>query len=282
MAADSQFQFVQFEFGFRLGPDDGRYLRRTAEGGAPERVIVLSTMGARQRRLMRGKRPVAVTEDREGPSPVPTARATLIRAEPLAAPEEGERWLDALRRDAGDLDREVAGAARELNAVLRAHRAAAADPYVRDVSSESANVVRVGYGSGDLVSEGRFTAAYELPPPKPSVSRTAEAVAPLERLAAIMSGAQQAGVAEELVLRARLDVDAGHMREAALQARIALEALLAETRSADAGDLEDHRGPVGEAANAALTGSLDEPLEDAVREAVREMRRALRRASGRV
>jgi hypothetical protein len=135
----------------------------------------------------------------------------------------------------------------------------------------------VGYGSGDQVADGRFADAYELPA-APLRARPAEAMAPLERLAAVMNGSEQVGVAEELVLRARLDVDAGRLREAALQARIALEAMLAEGGSAE---LAGFRGRIGDAANAALTGDLPEELSTAVVDAVREMRRALHRASGR-
>jgi hypothetical protein len=279
VGADAPFPFVQFEFGFPLGPDDGRYLRRAREGGAPERVIVLSTLGAPQRRLMRGRRPAPI-DAAEGASPVPTARATLIRPEALGSAEEAERWLDGLRRDEAAADAEIDDAARELNAVLRAHRAAAADPYVREVSRSMANTVRVGYGSGDRVADGRFAAAYELPE-HARRARRAEAMAPLERLAAVLSGSEQVGIAEELVLRARLDIEAGHPREAALQARIALEALLAEMSGEQAGDLAAYRETVGDAANAALRGELDEPLAAALAEAVLEMRRALRRASGR-
>src|SRR3954468_12016408 len=92
------FAFVQFEFGFPLGPDDGRYLRRTGEDRTPERVIVLSTLGASPRRLLgRGRRKPAVLEGATEAAAVPTARATLIQAEPLASAEEGERWLERLR-----------------------------------------------------------------------------------------------------------------------------------------------------------------------------------------
>jgi hypothetical protein len=279
VGADAPFPFVQFEFGFPLGPDDGRYLRRAREGRAPERVIVLSTLGAPQRRLMRGRRATAV-DNAEGASPVPTARATLIRPEPLGSTGDAERWLDGLRRDDAAADAEVDDAARELNAVLRAHRAAAADPYVREVSRSMANAVRIGYGSGDRVADGRFAAAYELPE-HARRARRAEAMAPLERLAAVLSGAEEVGVAEELVLRARLDVEAGRPREAALQARIALEALLAEASGEQAGELAGYRQTVADAANAALRGELDEALAAEVAEAVLEMRRTLRRASGR-
>ena len=49
--------------------------------------------------------------------------------------------------------------------------------------------------------------------------------APDERFAALLGAREQPLVAEELVLRARMDLDAGRPREAALQARVALEAL---------------------------------------------------------
>ena len=43
-----------------------------------------------------------------------------------------------------------------LNRALHAHRAARADPHARDVSAEAALVVRIGYGPGDAVADGRF------------------------------------------------------------------------------------------------------------------------------
>jgi hypothetical protein len=242
-------------------------------------VIVLATLGAPQRRLLgRSRKPTAVSGDVSEAAAVPVARATLIRAEALPSAADGDAWLETLRRDTAAVDAEVDDALRELNAVLRAHRAAAADPYVREVSRAVANVVRVGYGSGDRVADGRFSAAYELPEDVRR-ARRAEAMAPLERLAAVLSGTEDVGVGEELVLRARLDVEAGRYREAALQARIALEALLTEL--GHAGELAAHRDAVGEAANAALQGDLDADTESAVAEAVLEMRRALRRSSGR-
>jgi hypothetical protein len=243
-------------------------------------VIVLGTLGATQRRLMRRRAKPTAVEGAPDPAAVPTARATLIHAQPLQSDEDGARWLAGLRSDAAGLDREVDDALRELNSVLRAHRAAAADPYVREVSRSVANVVRVGYGSGDQVADGRFAEAYELPKDARR-ARAAEAMAPLERLAGVLSGAEEVGVAEELVLRARLDLDAGRPREAALQARIALEALLAECSGEDAAQLGAHREAVGEAANLALRGDVEPQLSEAVAAAVAEMRRVLRRVSGR-
>ena len=56
------------------------------------------------------------------------------------------------------------------------------------------------------------------------------------------------------MLRARADLDAGRTRQAALEARVALEALLAELP--DAAALGEHRRAIGDAANAALNGEL--------------------------
>ncbi len=60
-------------------------------------------------------------------------------------------------------------------------------PTAREVSPEHALVVRVGYGDGDHVAEGRYAAAYELPR-KAKGSRRREDLSPAERLAAIVGG----------------------------------------------------------------------------------------------
>ena len=282
------FTFVQFEFAHPLGPADGRYLRRPAAGEDPLWVIVLRTLGAPQRRMIgeRRKRKPAAVESAEQPSAVLTTRATLISPEPLDSADAAVGWLARLRSDEAARDAEVAAALRELNAVVRAHRAAAADPYAREVSAAGATVVRIGYGSGDLVADGRYAAAYELPRATGPSKRT-EALAPQERLAAILGGGDVVMPSEELVLRARLDVESGRMREAALQARIALEALLADLRGAEAGmtrlgelidELGEDRSTVGDAANAALEGEPSEELAQAVRDAVTRMDQALRHA----
>jgi hypothetical protein len=240
-------------------------------------VIVLGTIGAPQRRMFGrvGRKGHSVDSAEAGGS-VPVARATLIHAEALPSAEEGERWLKRLRDDPAALDAEVDGALHELNAVLRAHRAAVADPYIREVRRSVANVVRVGFGSGDLVADGKFASAYELPEEARRRGRATETIGSLERLAAVLSGTEDIGVAEELVLRARLDLDAARPREAALQARIALEALLAAGYEAGP-SLAEHRTAVGQAANAALHGELGGELSEAVAAAVEDMRLALRR-----
>jgi hypothetical protein len=91
-----------------------------------------------------------------------------------------------------------------------------------------------------------------------------------------MGGKDEQLACEELVLRARADLDAGRPREAALQARVALEAAIAELGD-DGAALAVDRGPVGEAANAALGGDPEEELQQAVTQAVARMEFALRK-----
>ena len=252
---------------------------RGGPDGAPQSVIALKTLGAPERRLLGSKRPRKRAE--AGPEPVPTSRATMIAADPFASALEAEAWLGALKRDRDALAEEARLGAAELNRMLRAFRAAAADPWATvDVSPAHALVVRVGYGVGDLVVEGRFDDALELPKTEAgalSRGRRGDHVGPGERLAAILSGRDELLACEELVLRARSDVDAHRPREAALQARIALEAVLAELPADFDPELGGFRAEIGDAANAALKGDPPEHLQHAVAHAVERMERALRR-----
>jgi hypothetical protein len=251
---------------------------RGGPDGAPQSVIALKTLGAPERRMLRGKRARSVSEAEA--EPVPTSRATVIAADPFGSPLEAEAWLAALRRDRDALHEEASLGAAELNRMLRAHRAAAADPWAAtDSAPAHALVVRVGYGSGDLVAEGRFDDALELPRTEASAlsrGRRGDAIGPGERLAAILSGRDELLACEELVLRARADIEAHRPREAALQARIALEAVLAEVNPGDPA-LTASRGEIGDAANAALAGDPPEHLQSAVKQAIERMERALRR-----
>jgi hypothetical protein len=234
---------------------------------------VLRTLGAPPRRLLgrRRKKHVSGTEV----EPVPTSRATIVRAKPFDASDEADAWLDATASESDDA---VATATRELNFVLRSHRAAAGDPYARDVRADHALVVRLGYGEGEQVADGRFDRAVELPR-EPRKRKRGEALAPQERLAAVLGGRDALLVGEELLLRARLDVDAGRPREAALQARVALEALLGELDDKFAAPLRPLREQVARAANAALDGDLSESDAAAVEDAVSQMAAAARRSA---
>ena len=146
--------------------------------------------------------------------------------------------------------------------------------------------MRIGWGSGDQVAEGRFAAAREIDVrggvPR---RRRADDLRPQERIAAVLGGREQLDACETILLRARADVDAGRTREAALQLRVGLEALLAELAGAveDPGHNEDmallneRRGEAGDAANLALRGELDASAVASVGELLAISERVLRR-----
>jgi hypothetical protein len=197
--------------------------------------------------------------------------ATVAQPAPFGSLDDAARWLDELRGSEEALHSEVRSALAIVNRAQRAWRAARADPYVGELSVERAVSVRVGYGSGEAVADGRYADAVEVPRPKKRrVKRSMEA--PEERFAAVLGAREPALVAEELVLRARADLDAGRGREAALQARVALEALIAELSV-----LAELRDSVGLTANAALEGDLSDSELEALTEAVTAMETALRR-----
>jgi hypothetical protein len=265
------FRFVQLEFPWALGPPDGRYVLR-GHAGEPEHVLVTATLGAPQRRLL-GNRPRPSSTE---PVPVPTARATLVGAAPFASDDEAAKWLKSAGED--DIDAAIV----VLNRVLHLQRTAAADAFVREVARAQALVARVGYGEGEEVAHGRWTAATTFPVPRAQRTPRAAALRPQERLAALLSGRDAPLAAEELTLRARLDLDAGRRREAALQLRVALEAGLAELEpwrdrlDERLAELRDARAAVGAAANSALQGGLDDATTDEVGRVLERLESALR------
>ena len=198
------------------------------------------------------------------PEPVLTTRATLVDAAALDGDEAAAAWL----ADA-DLEALAGDALMRLNRVLHAHRVAAADPYVREVARGQALVVRVGFGSGELVADGRWDRARSLAPGSGGARalrpRTA-ALRPQERLAALLTGRDAVLACEDLTLRVRLDVDAARWREAALGLRPAFDAALAELdpwrevpglpRRVE--ELRGRRDEVRALAATALQGGLDD------------------------
>lgn len=104
-------------------------------------------------------------------------------------------------------------------------------------------------------------------------------------MAAILGGRERADACETLLLRARADLDAGRDREAALQLRVGLEALLVELKGAladpgheeDMATLQARREEIGEAANAALRDELSNQQRTNVEELLALGERVLRR-----
>jgi hypothetical protein len=247
----------------------------------------VETLGAPAPAGRRRRRPRAADAD-ERPA-LALARATAVRAfEPYEDEADAERWLEQVTASDEALDAAVAEGIALLNRALHAQGAASADPYVPELTAERAAAVRLGYGSGDQVAAGRFTLARDVDVWATGASKRrqrAEELHPQERMAAILGRREQVDACETLLLRARADLDAGRVREAALQLRVGLEALLVELGGAlvdpgheqDMAELEARRQEVGKAANAALRGDLDSELERSVRELTAICERVLRR-----
>jgi hypothetical protein len=279
------FGFAQFDFAGTLPLADGRYLARDEEG---ESVLVLRTLGAPPPPPRRRRRP-RKSEPEVEPSPLLLTRVTAVRAfAPFADESESERWLDEASEAEDTTDVLVAEGIALVNRALHAQAAASADPRGGELTPERAATVRLGYGTGELLAESGFTAAREIDVRARSASRSQrrqEALRPQERVAGVLGGREKIDICETLLLRARADLDAGRTREAALQLRVGLEALLIELKGAledadheeDMGTLNARRTEAGEAANAALTGELDPARAGQVRELLELCERVLRR-----
>jgi hypothetical protein len=170
--------------------------------------------------------------------------------------------------------------------------AAAAEPRFQERDLESAVAVRLGYGSGEEVADGRYATAHRVQAGA-GASRRARREAelrPQDRVAAVLAGRERVDACELPLLRARADLDAGRVREAALQLRIALEAMLVELPGAladpghetDMAELRARRSEAEGAASAAIRDELD-PANDrelaellAIAERVLRRRRVLR------
>jgi hypothetical protein len=213
---------------------------------------------------------------------VPVTTLTAIRPQSFADEAEARAWLAGLRDDPEAVAAEIAEALVLINLAVHAHRAAALDPQIADVGAGGALTVRVGFGGGDDLAEGRFTAAVEVP--RSERRRRAELLRPQERVAEVLGRRTAVAACELLLIRARADLDAGRTREAALQLRVGLEALLAEREALAAPDqdkdfaaLDERRQITGEAANEALDGELSDARTAEVTETLRLSERVLRR-----
>jgi hypothetical protein len=265
------------------GPGSGDDVGQTGGNENPDRVLVVRTLGAPRRHLIRGRRTRQAAAE-PAPSPLPLTRVTVISSGAFESRGEARRWLERTTGDADALEAEVDRGIALLNRALHVQRAGAADPLVGEVGERDASAIRVGYGSGNDLVEGRFAEAREIPR-RPPRRRRAEMLRPQERIAAVLGGRHEVDVCETLVLRARLDLDNGRAREAALQIRVGLEALIAELGEGRAGAgqaddmaiLDAARGGIGRAANTALNGELDEGQLLDVNEAIEVSERVLRR-----
>jgi hypothetical protein len=266
---------------------DGRYLARANGPEGEESVLVLQRIGApvSTRRRRRPRRVGAGDE----PAALALTRATAIRAfAPLADEGEAARWLDEACEADDTVDVLVDEGLALLNRALHAQAVAAAAPRAKsELGAESAERILIGYGSGEEVAASRFSdaRAVDVGPRASRRHQREQELRPQERVAALLGGHEHLDACETLLLRARADLDAGRNREAALQLRVGLEALLVELKGAlsdpgheeDMGVLAERKGEVGEAANAALQGEPSREQRADVEELLQICERVLRR-----
>lgn len=279
---------MQFDFAGALPLADGRYLARSPEPSAEESVLVLRRIGAPRatgKRRRRGREVEAGAE----PQPLALTQVTAIRAfAPFEDAGEAARWLDEACEAEDTVEVLISEGLALLNRALHAQAVSTANPNSQvELDTGYAERVLIGFGSGEEVADSRFTAAREIDT-QPRTSRRRrreEELRPQERVAAVLGGREQIDACETLLLRARADLDADRTREAALQLRVGLEALLVELKGAlsdpgheeDMGTLSERRAEAGNAANAALQGDLTPEQRTQIEELLQLSERVLRR-----
>ncbi|HET9185545.1 MAG TPA: hypothetical protein VFN82_05320 [Solirubrobacterales bacterium] len=276
-----QFGFAQFDLPGSLPLADGRYLARSpVDEGDTESVLVVQTLTAPARARTRRRRPRAAEAGAE-PAALPLTRVTAIRAStPFGSAEEAGRWLEEASEAEDTVDVLLAQGIALLNRALHARAVAAGDPAAEQgVPLERASGARIGFGSGEETASGRFAAAREIELGPRSASRRRrreEELRPQERLGALLAGRERLAACETLLLRAHADLEAGRWREAALQLRVGLPALLAELGAA-AGEDDGHRRDLAELSErqpeleSIAEGALRRDLEREARETVQAL-----------
>jgi hypothetical protein len=237
--------FVELEFTHGLGPSPGRYVVRApgselpapapAAGVAPTLAIGSTDVllvrvdqaPAARAPFLRRARPRQV-EPGGPPAEVPVYVVALLFAtrafgDGAAAGAAMARW----RADATSAEPLVHEALVVLNRAVRAYRAAAAHPYVVEVSRTDARAVRIGYGGADLV-RGEWEDAVVLPAPQESRLGRAARLRPTEIVADVLAGRGSVLDGEDVLLRAVLDIEQGRPDAAAGQLELAVALLIDE------------------------------------------------------
>ena len=238
-----RFPIVQLEFTHALGPPAGRYTVRedapSGNGAAPGAagsadVLVIQVEGAppARRRLLRSR--VRAAKPGATPAEVPIVVATLVKGtSALAGRAEGDALLAELHDGGSRAEQWVAEGLAVVNRAITAYRLCAGDPHAVGVTRQDARTVRVGYGTGELVFHGSWEQAIEVPPPRAPKVKREVSLMPQQGVAAVLSAGAPLLEAEELILRAGLDLEQGRERAAAVGLRAGLDLLRAELRDQD-------------------------------------------------
>jgi hypothetical protein len=243
-------------------------------------VIVVKTLGAPLKRSESGRRSLGrrrqarPTTEETAPEPVAITRVTVIRGPALEDEQAAREWFERCRDEGAGS--EVGEALQLLNRAIHAHRVAAADPHAADVSRARARRVRVGFGSGEELVEGRWRDACEAAPDATGRGRR-RMLAPQDQLARILGGRRSTYPSEDLLLRARLDLEQGRTSEAALQAAAAHTALAAELARDEGASPGAQGEPLARLAATAAERALDEGQVEQLEQIVSELERVVRR-----
>jgi len=228
---------IQLEFARPLGPSEGRYVVTDPALGA-EGADVFDVRAVAARVLPEsggGSRGALGRRSRGEAKTLSLVRYTLIRASrPLSGDAAARAWLARLSADAGARERETQRALAVLNAAIRAYRVAAADPYAIEVSQSDAHAVRFGAGTRRQAFDGEG----EMWISAPRGGRAADGgngsrlgtdrLEPTRAVASALAGRSAPTVAEDLVLRALLDLRLGDPIAAAAVLRGALALIVAD------------------------------------------------------
>jgi hypothetical protein len=231
-------------------------------------VVAIKTLGSRPRHARRGRSKKATDEQGE-PDPVLITRITVIPADSFPDALAAKRWFsDSSKRD--NWKQGLAYALKLANRVVHAHRVATADPYKRELSIDLAHRIRIGFGTGDQVAEGAWEQAHAIRPGRSKDSL----LDPDPRVAAMLSGRDRARASDDLLLRARIDLDQERHAQAAIQTRAAVQALQLEGNTSG-NQLERLELLAGIALKQDLTRQQIEELEQALAELERAAKRRM-------
>lgn len=217
--------FVQLDLPGRIALDEGRYLARSEDSEGDD-VLVIRILGAQRakKRLRRGK-PVPI-EAAEA-DPLSLTRLTVVKARPFEDESAAEAWLAAVSSDSERQEALADETVRLINRAIHAHAVATNYPYAGDLDGRMATVIRFGYGLGQEVAEGQWTAARELAEGAQTRlfgRKSLDSVGAQERVAAVLGRRDSIAAAETLLLRARADIEQQRWSAAALGAEAGLSA----------------------------------------------------------
>jgi hypothetical protein len=223
--------FVQLEFTHALGPVPGRYVvsnvapdPRFAEGDTSELDVLVLDVASASPILPRGMKRSRKSVQPGAPADVAVFVATHVR---VASHGDGASVKAdvANTRDSPERQGQWVGEAIVIiNQAIRAHRASCGDPYFSEIMLGDARAIRIGYGKPRDVGHADWEYAFDA---TASAARLGhyEKSAPAEVVAALLAGHPAVIDADELLLRALLDLDQGRRDCAALQLHAAARLL---------------------------------------------------------